>query len=217
MLAIHKLSLEPPQPYQVWRLRFTSVGVLRIRSASPWPRAFLSVNARSGWWQVTHEMYPTGERRGSRNNRRPSSIAMGMPETRLLLSTCVEGGQGPNASTRCISSRVSIWAGLVCVQAWPEARFTTSINARHKFIMAPLASQNSMSCSTTLDPVTGAVAGFSSRAHQSRTRTVVTGAEIVPADTCITGRKHAGRTGNHHRWGCRCRLDWGSGLAVCAD
>ena len=142
-------------------------------------------------------MYPTGERRGSRNNRRPSSIAMGMPETRLLLSTCVEGGQGPNASTRCISSRVSIWAGLVCVQAWPEARFTTSINARHKFIMAPLASQNSMSCSTTLDPVIGADAEFSSRTHQSRARTVVTGAEIVHAATCITSRKHARHAGNH--------------------
>jgi hypothetical protein len=49
MLAIHKLSLAPPQPYQRCRPRLASAGVLRGKSAKPCARALTSVKARSGW------------------------------------------------------------------------------------------------------------------------------------------------------------------------
>jgi hypothetical protein len=56
MLAIQRLSLDPPQPYQCCWRRLASAGVLRGRSARPCARALISVKERSGWWQVTHAM-----------------------------------------------------------------------------------------------------------------------------------------------------------------
>ena len=49
MLAIQMLSLDPAQPYQCCRRRLARAGVFRGKSASPWARAFRSVNERSGW------------------------------------------------------------------------------------------------------------------------------------------------------------------------
>ena len=62
---------------------FISVGVLRSTSAAAAPRVRLSVQLRSGTWQVAQANLPLPERRVSKNRRSPNSIASGLPETRL--------------------------------------------------------------------------------------------------------------------------------------
>jgi len=101
------------------------------------------------------------------------------------------------------SALVRWWDAKVCQKAFRLTSMTTHAKLHD--------------CSTTLDPVTDADAEFSSGTNQSRARAVVAVAEIVPAATCITCRKHARCAGNHNRWGCRCRLDRRSGFGLCAD
>ena len=55
-LAIHKLSLLPPQPNQCIKRKLANAGVFRSTGARPWARAIPSVKARSVWW---HEMQAT--------------------------------------------------------------------------------------------------------------------------------------------------------------
>jgi hypothetical protein len=55
----------------------------------------LSVQLRSGTWQVAQANLPLPERRVSKNRRSPNSIASGLPDTRLPGSTASGTGQGP--------------------------------------------------------------------------------------------------------------------------
>src|SRR5580765_1646091 len=111
MLCDQRLSAPPSQPYQRPSRTFIRVGVLRSTSAAATPRTLLSVQLRSGTWQVPHEKRPLTDRRVSKNRRSPNSIAARRPEARLVGSAAGGVGQGPcariariSASVKCTSS-----------------------------------------------------------------------------------------------------------------
>ena len=64
MLCDHRLSAAPSQPYQRPSRTFIRVGVLRSTSAAAMPRAWLSVQLRSGTWQVPQENLPSAGQAG---------------------------------------------------------------------------------------------------------------------------------------------------------
>src|SRR5262245_10154095 len=101
MLCAHRLSAPPSQPYHLPRRAFIRVGVLRSTTAAATPRTLLSVQLRSGTWQVPQEKWPLAERRVSKNRRSPSSSAARLPETRLVGSVLIGVGQGPRARIAC--------------------------------------------------------------------------------------------------------------------
>src|SRR6185436_18969567 len=107
MLCDRRLSAPPSQPYQRPRRTFISVGVLRSTSAAATPRALLSVQLRSGTWQVPQANLPLTERRVSKNRRSPSSTAARRPEARLVGSLALGTGQGPWARIARISCSVN--------------------------------------------------------------------------------------------------------------
>src|SRR6185369_12866769 len=107
MLCDHKLSAPPAHPNQRPRRTFISVGVLRSTSAAAAPRMRLSVQLRSGTWQVAQAKLPLKERRVSKNRISPSSIAERLPETRLLGSRVAGAGQGPCARIARTSASVN--------------------------------------------------------------------------------------------------------------
>jgi hypothetical protein len=103
MLCDHRLSEAPSHPYQRPSRMFMSVGVLRSTSAAAAPRVWLSVQFRSGTWQVEHEKLPVADRRGSKKSSSPNTIASRLPDTRLLGSLLAGSGQGPCARMARIS------------------------------------------------------------------------------------------------------------------
>ncbi len=124
MLCDHRLSAAPSQPNQRPSRAFMSVGVLRVTSAAAKPRVRLSVQLRSGTWQLPHENRPSPDRRVSKNRRSPSSSAARLPETRLLGSVVIGVGQGPcarmariSASVNCTSSATTLSAGRSAASA----------------------------------------------------------------------------------------------------
>src|SRR5688500_4980209 len=107
MLCDHRLSAPPSQPYQRPSRAFMRVGVLRSTSAAARPRTRLSVQLRSGTWQVPQEKRPSADRRVSKNRRSPSSSAARLPEARLVGSVACGAGQGPWARIARISLSVN--------------------------------------------------------------------------------------------------------------
>src|SRR5881394_1483951 len=106
MLCDHRLSAPPAQPNQRPSRTFINVGVLRSTSAVAIPRTRLSVQLRSGTWQVAQANLPLPDRRVSKNSRSPSSIASALPDTPLLASLLSGAGQGPRRRTARISLSV---------------------------------------------------------------------------------------------------------------
>src|SRR5262252_10956454 len=98
MLCAHRLSAPPSQPNQCPCLMFIRVGVLRFTSAAAAPRVRLSVQLRSGTWQVEQEKLPPTDSRGSKKSSSPKTTASRLPDTRLLGSTVAATGHGPWAS-----------------------------------------------------------------------------------------------------------------------
>src|SRR2546422_3489891 len=69
--------------------------------------------------QLAQSTEPVPESRGSKNRRSPSSIAAGLPETRLPGSARSGGGQGPcrdRKSTRLNSSHGYISYAVFCLK-----------------------------------------------------------------------------------------------------
>jgi hypothetical protein len=60
-----------------------------------WLRSRPSANDLAGSWQVAHERVSSSRQAGSKNSCRPSAMAAGTPDTRLLGSGGTFGGQGP--------------------------------------------------------------------------------------------------------------------------
>src|SRR5213079_2285548 len=123
-------------PYQRLATTFIRVGVLRSTSLMPTPRVKLSVQLRSGTWQLEHDSVPLAERRGSKKRRVPNSIASGFPETRLLGSACAGAGHGPWERMISISASLktgfaeSCCAGLVPASNAPIAAHAARIANR---------------------------------------------------------------------------------------
>src|SRR5258706_661476 len=106
-LCADRLSGAPDHPTELPSRRFMSVGVLRSTSATAAPRVRLSVQLRSGTWQVPQENLPLPERRLSKNSRSPKSTAPRLPEAGLPGSLRSGTGQGPWARMARVSLSLS--------------------------------------------------------------------------------------------------------------
>src|SRR5215510_4611062 len=93
----------------------------------PMPRRRLSVQLRSGTWQLPQALVPLPDRRGSKNRCVPSAMASGFPETRLVGSFGTGAGHGP--WDRMILISLSVNATLSSAEPTPAARLAVSLVA----------------------------------------------------------------------------------------